>query len=369
MKIVHGFNEKREIVKKELHTSKEKGAFLKWNNEEVIIEPDLKVWNKIYKPNDKSEGFKNAFYVITNDCNKHCDYCYNRDLLCYHPGGDSINQLIKNLEMFVPSERKNIIPFKEHELDGIHPTISYIGGEPTVADTIIPFTRYITETRNNKIFIYTNGIKLLDIDYLKQFPNTNQIIFAISTDINTTEDFIRKVTKNIMKFNFEYGYSIVVSPNKEEQIKNFEIDKICRSYQPQEIRYRVYINQPKGYSDYLSSVMKFIEKSRDISYDYYLDNAWLAHGGFVSTLKYDKTENPDTGNIAIASLPVWRKSFTEILCKWGAFVMNTNYINIPGECHMNSADLFFWRMKHTKEYVTEETKHIWGTKNPYFEGN
>jgi MoaA/NifB/PqqE/SkfB family radical SAM enzyme len=361
MKIVNGFNKKREIVKKELHTSKSKGAFLRYNGEDVILEPDLKLWEKVYRPNEKSEGYLNAFYHMTNKCNKHCKHCYNRDLVNIHPGNTTLEQLITSLEEFVPKDTREIVPFKKYVFDGVHPTVSYIGGEPTVADTTIPFTNYIHNTRNNKIYIYTNGIKLLDIDYLKQFPNTNQIIWSISTDIDTEESFLRKITENIKLFNFEYAYNIVI--NKDALEKNIEIDKICRDYNPQEIRYRSCINQPKGTSDSLSSIIKIIEKIRGISYDYFLDNAHFRHGVFVSSLSYNKTDNPNTGNVAIAILPVWRKTFAEVLCKWGSFVLNTKGINTPGECHMSSSDLFKWRMKHTEDYITEGTKIIWGKIN------
>jgi MoaA/NifB/PqqE/SkfB family radical SAM enzyme len=367
MEIVHGFNTKRKIVKKELHVSKKLGAFLRYKDEDTIIEPDINVWNKVYRPNEDSEGFLNAFYVITNKCNKHCKYCYNRYLLEQNPGNISINNLVKSLEEFVPVDPRDLsnISLKEYVHDRIHPMLKFIGGEPTVAETLVPFINYITNTRQNKIYIYTNGIKLLDIDYLKQFENTNKIMWSISTDKNTSEKFIRSVTENLIKYNFEYGYNIIVGRTENTIQKNLKLDKVCRSYEPQEIRYRALADQIKGYSDYLSSVMKFIERARDIPYDYYLNNANIGHGGYVSILSHNKSENPNTGDVAIAVLPVWKRTFAEALCKWGSFVINTKGINTPGECHINSVDLFKFRMKHTKDYITEGTKIIWGKINPY----
>lgn len=365
MEIVHGLNSKREIVEKELHTSKKYGAFLRYKNEDTIIEPDLKLWNRVYRPNEKPEGFLNAFYHMTNDCNKNCKYCYNRDIDRPHPRDTTLKELIISLDKFVTKDMRDIVPFKKFDYDGIRPTVSFIGGEPTVAKTLIPFTHYIADTRKNKMYIYTNGIKLLDINYLKQFPNTSQIMWSISTDENTSEKYLRDVTENLMKFDFEYGYNIVVGKTEEVIEKNIKIDNICRSYNPQEIRYRACINQNEGTSDYLSTIIKFVERVRDIPYDYFLKNAKFKHGVFVTSLPYDKTDNPDTGNIAIAILPVWKTTFAEVLCKWGSFVINTKGINSPGECHMSSLDLFKWRMKHTKEYITEGTKIFWGKTNPY----
>lgn len=365
MEIVNGINSKRQIVKKELHTSEERGAFLRYDGEDTIIEPDLKLWNVVYRPDEPSEGYLNAFYHMTNDCNKNCKYCYNRDIDRPHPRETTLDELIISLDKFVTKDMREVVQFKKFDYDGIHPTVSFIGGEPTVAKSLVPFTHYINDTRNNKMYIYTNGIKLLDKSYLKQFPNTNQIMFTISTDENTTEKYLRDVTETLEQFNFEYGYNIVVGLTEEAIKKNVEVDNICRSYNPQEIRYRAMINQHKGTTDYLSNIIKFIERARDIPYDYFLENANFRHGVFVSSLLYDKTDNPETGNIAVAILPVWKTTFAEVLCKWGSFVINTKGMNSPGECHISSLDLFKWRMKHTKEYISEGTKIFWGKTNKY----
>lgn len=380
MEIVNGFNIKREIVKKELHTSEKNGAVLRYEGEDTILEPDLKLWNKIYRPNDPSEGYKNAFFHMTEDCNKNCEYCYNRDLLFSHPGDTTLKQFIKGLEEFVTKDTRDVVPFKEHIFDGIQPMISFVGGEPTVSDSLIPFVHYIANTRKNKMFIYTNGIKLLDIDYLKQFPNTSQIMWSISTDINTEESFIRKVTENIMKFNFEYGYNIIVGTKEVAHVcctmtsdpvnelkatikKNLEIDKICRSYEPQEIRYRAFASQKRGYSGYLSSVLKFVAEARDIPYNHFLENMWFGHAGIVSSLSHLKTENPNTGKIAVALIPIWKRTFAESLCKWGSFIINSFPLNLPSEGHMGCYALYKWRMEHTKDYISEGTKVIWGKFN------
>jgi len=367
MEIVHGLDIDRKIVEKELYTSKKKGAFLRYEGEDTILEPDLKVWNKIHRLNEESVGYLHAFYHMTNECNKHCDYCYNRYLLLQLPGDTSTEKLIKSLDAFVPSEPKDLssTSLKEYVYDGVHPMIKFVGGEPTVADSLPSFINHITNTRQNKIYIYTNGIKLLDGDYLKQFENTNKIMWSLSTDKNTPEDFIRSVTENLIKFNFEYGYNIVIGKTEDTIQKNMVIDKICRSYEPQEIRYRALADHVKGESDHLSSVMKFIERTRDITYDYFLNNADFGQSGYVSILPYDKTENPNTGHVTIAKIPVWKHTIAESINKWGSFIINSTYINTAGECHMNSPDLYRFRMKHTEDYISEGTKIIWGKQNPY----
>jgi len=365
MKIVHGFNEAREIVKKELHVSKNDGAFLRYKGEDTLIEPDINIWNKIYRPDDPSEGFHNAFYHITNECNKGCDYCYNRYLLQQLPGENDVSKLTGSLDAFVPTDTREVVPYREYIYDGLHPTISFIGGEPTVAESLIPFIEYIVSRGTNKMYVFTNGIKLLDMEYLKQFPNTSQIMFSISTDMNTTEEFVRTVTENLMKFNFEYGYNLVVGRTESTILKNLEVDAILRQYEPEEIRYRAFADQVKGTLDYASSMVAFIERSRGIPYDYYVQNANWGHGSIVSWLDYDLSENLKTGRVSIAVLPVWKRTFAEIQAKRGSFIINTTYINSPGECHMNSPALYKWRMENTKNYITKGTQSIWGKKNPF----
>jgi len=365
MKIVNGFNHKREIVEKELHVDKDRGAFLRYNGEDTVIEPDVNVWNRIYRPNDPSEGFVVAFYHMTNECNKHCEYCYNRYLFRHHPGNTKLENLIKSLDEFVPVDYRDVVPFKDYVFDNIHPQITFVGGEPTVSDNLPPFVEHIVNTRNNKMYVYTNGIKLQDIDYLKQFPNTNQIMWSISTDKDTPKEFLDTTIGNIKKFKHEYGFNLVVGTTEETIEKNLEIDEWLKSYNPQEIRYRAVCDQRKGTSDYLSNIIKFIARTRDISYQHFLDKSHIGHGGFVSTLRAEDSDDPSKGKVSVALLPVWKQTFAEAVCKWGSFMINTTFLNVPAECHMYSVPLYKWRMEHTKEYISEGNMPVWGKRNPY----
>jgi len=355
--IVHGLNKAREIIERKLHTKKD-GVYL----DNTLIEPDVNLFNKYYRPDDPSEGFLNAFYQITNKCNKQCEYCYNRYLLLHHPGNTSVQQLVQSLEDFVPADHRDVQPFRDYVFDGFRPTISFIGGEPTVAPELPAFVHYICASRNNKVYIYTNGIILADPDFLKQFPNTSQIMWSISTDKNTTQEFLMEILQNLETYtNHEYGFNIIVGEQESTKKKNLQLNDYMLKWNPEEIRYRAVCDQLKGHSDYLSNVIKFIEKARGIDYDYYVNNAKIGHGGYVSSLK------TDNGKIAAAMLPVWDRTFAELVSAWGSFVLNTTHINAPGECHMNSPELYKWRMAHTEKYISEGTKPIWGKINPYVE--
>jgi len=357
MTIVHGLNEKREIIERELRI-KLGGVYL----DSTLIEPDAHLFSKYWRPDDPSEGYMNAFYQITNKCNKQCEYCYNRYLLLHHPGNTDLQQLIYSLEEFVPADPRPVQKFRDYVYDGLHPTVSFIGGEPTVAETLIPFVHYIcgAKNRNNKIYIYTNGIKLADPNYLRQFPNTNQIMWSISTDKNTKQEFLMEILQNLETYTkHEYGFNVIVGETESTQRQNLKLNDYLLKWNPEEIRYRAICDQIKGTSDYLSNVIKFIEEARGIKYRHYVDNAKFGHGGYVSSLKTDE------GKVAAAMLPVWNRTCAEMVSAWGSFVLNTTHINAPGECHMNSPELYKWRMAHTSKYISEGTKPIWGKINRY----
>jgi len=306
----------------------------------------------------------NAFINITKECNKNCHYCYSKDFKAHAPDYPLLN-LMNTVDLFVPADNRIVVPFRQYQYDSIHPTISFVGGEPTVAKTLLPLIEHIISRGTNKIYIFTNGIKLLDKEYLRQFSNTSQIMFSLSVDINTEVDFIRSVTENLMKFNFEYGYNLVVGRSEETIQPLLKLDKTLREYEPEEIRYRALSDQIKGLQDCPSSIVKFIERSRGIPYDYFIANCNWGHGSIVSMLDCDKSENPKTGRVSIAMIPVWRKTFAEIQAKRGCFIVNTKYLLTPSEGQIESKDLYNYRMKHTKKYMTESTKCVWGEKN-YF---
>lgn len=366
MEIVHGLNAERCIVEKELHVTEEKGAFLRYEDVDTVIEPNIKVWNKIYRPDDPPEGFKNAFYQLTNECNKNCEYCYNRYLLLYHPCDTTVKQLVQSTEEFIPVDTREIVPYRDYIYDGYHPTISFIGGEPTVADTLIPLVWYIHGSRNNRMYIYTNGINLLKKDYLKQFPNTNQILWSLSVDKFTKHSFIKRVMDKIQETNHEISFNIIIGQTEETIQNNLAMDQFIReNYDPEEIRYRAIIDQRMGVAGYLSDILKFIERARGITLDHYIENAFMGHGGFVCSLKPEFSDDPKKGKVAAAVLPVWGQTFAEAVSKWGSFIMNTTYMNAPGECHMNSPELYRWRMSHPEICKSEATEIIWGKQNPY----
>ncbi len=349
--IVHGLNRDREIIEKELTTKKE-GVFLN----DTLIEPDADLfWNKLYSTG-RHEGFTNAFIQITNRCNKDCTYCYNRWLILKHPGGTRVDQLVPMIEKYVPDDDRGVLTYKNFTYEGGNPKIGYLGGEPTIARSFIPLLHYLCSARNNKQYVYTNGIKLLDMDYLKNLPNTNQIMFTISCDDQTTPEFINQVTNNLDQFNLEYGFSLIVGQDEKREL---EFNELFMKFNIQEIRYRAFSDQREGTSDYLSNVIKFIEKAQGIKYDDFVQQLDMGRGGMIGAVVANGIK------MSTATIPVWGQSIAEQVCRSGSFVLNTTCVSSPGECHMNSKELYRFRMSMTDEIYTDSLKPIWGTRNTY----
>jgi hypothetical protein len=353
--IVHGLNEQRKIVEKELKVTDE-GVYL----DDVLLETDVDLWNRIYRPNDPNEGFCVAFYQLTNDCNKKCAYCYNRYLLKQHPGVVAVDKLVQSLEEFTPKDTRPVQRYRDYEFDGIHPLYAFIGGEPTVAPELPAFLHYICATRNNKIYVYTNGINITeDKHWIKQFPDTHQIMWSLSCDRDTTPEYIDKFVDIVGPRSNEYGFNLIIPESESGRDYALKLNDHMLQYHPEEIRYRGLSDQIEGTSAMLSDVIKFVAEARDITYDDFKKYAHFGHGGFVSTMT-----NP-RGKISTALLPIWKRTFGEMLCKWGSYLINTYYFNTPGECHMNSADLLKWRMKNSHLFINEGVKMFWGKVNPY----
>lgn len=364
---VHGLDHFRMIVEKNL-IYKDDGVWLESENDSVHLETDIDVWKKQYTPENPIGGYFTAFFHLTNDCNKNCRYCYEKTLPIKHPGNNTLEEFIYSIQKYVPDDPRGYgeRPYKEYKYDGYHPVIRFVGGEPTMFPDLDKLVHWIVENTNNKIHIYTNGIKLLDDDYLKRFPNSNQINWALSVDHETDPAFIRTITENIIdnNSNHEYSYGVLLScPTAKKML---EVDKICREYNPQEIRYRGISDQLHGkFFPKLSQLIQFICKSRGLDKDYYLENARF-HQQCLSCLSYDKTDNPDTGNIVTAILPLWRTMIVEDMVKYGSFVINTKFLNHSCETHAVSGALYKWRMSIKDITYHPGLEPIWGKVNDIF---
>lgn len=353
---VHGLNKARDIIERDLRT-KMGGVYL----DSTLIEKDAELfWDKLWS-DGKHEGFTNAFIQITNRCNKKCPYCYNRDLLLKHPGGTRVNQLVPMIEHYVPDDDRGVQTYKDFTYEGGNPKIGYLGGEPTIAKSFVPLLHYLCSARSNKQYVYTNGIKLVDMDYLKSLPNTNQIMFAISCDEQTDREFLDSIMRNLEKFKFEYGFSMICKDTEHNQMLHDYFMSRIDDPNMQEIRYRAASDQRAGRSDFLSDILRYMEKMQGIDYDTLKEKLVIGRGGMIGAVMAAGIK------LSTATIPVWGQAIAEQVSRSGSFVLNTTVVSSPGECHMNSAPLYRFRMGMTDEIYTDSLKPIWGTWNHYMD--
>jgi hypothetical protein len=364
--IVHGLDKRRFVVEKELTVTKEDGAILKYEDDEFVLERDYEVWNKIWtENNDGPNGFTCAFIIITNDCNKHCAYCYNEKLQIKNPGGPTEEQLINIMKKYIPNDTRSYanVPYKDYKYDKIHPILRYIGGEPTVAPTLKGTLKWAVENTGNKQWMCTNGILMQDKKFFDDVPKTNQIIWALSIDKYTDEDFIKRWTDNVIEYGGgnEYAYGIMI--DDDDWAGTIKQDEILRTYKPQEIRYRGMNNEIGTQFPMVSDMMKFVEEARGIKRETFMNEAsWYQQT--LTCLNHKDTENSDTGNLVLARLPVARTVIAEMACNQASFMITTKSFWNPYEGHSSSPHLFKWRMSRPDKYYKEDAhKLFWDKTN------
>lgn len=364
---VDALDKNRNIVEKELIISKEFGAILKYNGKELCIEKDYDIWNKIQAIDSPPDGFSCAFIMITNDCNKHCEYCYNRDLKFKHRGDHSKKQIINTIKKFIPEDNRGYenLSYKDYKYDSIHPVVRILGGEPTVSKNLSDLLQWGVINTNHKYYISTNGILMQDKNFFKNITKSKQICWALSIDKYTKPDFIKKWTENIIDYggSNEYAYGLIIDDNNwPNTIKQ---DNILRTYQPQEIRYRGLSCEDGSVFPMMSDIIEFVKEARGISKEIFINKAkWYQQ--ILTCLSYKHTENLNTGNIVLARLPVWNTLIADIACKQSSFVMNTKGFWNTAETHTSSIDLFKYRMKRSDKYYCENShKLFWGKQNTY----
>jgi len=365
MKVL-GLNKNREVVEKELTVTEEHGAVLTYKDTSICIEPNIKFFDKIYKPWEGPNGFMCSFVMTTSKCNKKCDYCYEQKMKVRHYGDPTADELISIMKDFIPVDDRGYgtKPYKDYKYDGFHPVLRLIGGEPTVFDGLSKYLHWLCENRDHKIMIYTNGIKMLNKKFFDDLPKSSKIVWCLSIDWNTPDDFIKKWADNVMNCGGDNEIAASILINDKDWKIGIHHDEIIRKYPTQEIRYRGMSEQDGSKISTASDVLNFITEARGIKAETFINKAkWYQQ--ILTCLSYKDTENPETGNIVAARLPVWNTALIEELSKSASFTINTKSFWNPTEGHCASVPLFIYRMKNPQKYYHEAHKLFWGKQNPY----
>lgn len=106
-----------------------------------------------------------VYFAITNRCNMHCKVCYMLDKDGSFPFDDMSLEDIKRFLQKVGKNKK----------------IQLFGGEPTVRDDIFEIIRMIKKSGNIPM-LFTNGLKLADLNYVKMLSESGIKIVSMSLD-------------------------------------------------------------------------------------------------------------------------------------------------------------------------------------------
>ena len=125
---------------------------------------------------------------ITNRCNMSCEICFMKNACGDFEFEEMLLEDIKNLIKKI-GKNKNITLF---------------GGEPTIRNDLFEIIDFISNSGNTAV-LFTNGIKLADVDYVKKLAATNlKKIFLSIDSLNGKHNVILekkiKAIQNLKKF-------------------------------------------------------------------------------------------------------------------------------------------------------------------------
>ena len=133
---------------------------------QVLIEPDEDFFNSLEYGVEAPRYINRnnlTMFDVSTACNKKCDYCYAKP---NRRPQKSIDQLLLDLER-VP-----------------HRTVILMGAEPTTRPDLPELVRAINSA-GKRTFLFTNGIKLADENYISELVDAGIRYFEISVDPQT----------------------------------------------------------------------------------------------------------------------------------------------------------------------------------------
>lgn len=213
-----------------------------------LIEPDAQFYLDYQY---ERHALQSYFLEITNRCNLACPHCYQ--MPDNKSNDDSIDSIIEKIKSWP---------------DDGYP-VSLVGAEPTMRADLVDLILKIKELpgKARTIMILTNGVKLANEAYAKQFENINGVIWTFGLNHKTYQGLkVRekqiKGIENCIKYKLpikNISYTLLDMSQLEDcvnEIVSFGF-KYCQQYR---IRCGADIGRsPKGDQIYLSQLIKATE--------------------------------------------------------------------------------------------------------------
>jgi len=128
--------------------------------EKYLIEPDANFYINYTYPKRNLQEFLNAVCLdITNRCNLKCPHCYQ--IPDNKSQDSSINSIIDQIKKW-PSQRAVVL----------------MGAEPTIRNDLPDIIEEINKIAVRPIMILTNGVRLANLNYAKQFLKFDNVYFT-----------------------------------------------------------------------------------------------------------------------------------------------------------------------------------------------
>jgi len=237
----------------------------KHGKSEGFIEKDVKLYKTMMNEKEETVPCRIVVVPITHRCNLNCKFCYvpKRDLRekTTEELKEEIRKIIKETDAYA---------------------ITLAGGEPTLREDLFELVKFISDEYPSKCTaILTNGLKLVDLDYVKKIKESGAIVTfsfngfdeKVYQEINNTN--LLNVKLEALKNLKEMQIPTTLSPTifrglNENELKNivqYALNNLDFIF---EIRIRGGArvgrhgdNKPLQYSEMLSLVTEAFGKDRD----------------------------------------------------------------------------------------------------------
>jgi len=232
---------------------------------EGFIEKDVNLYKQMMNDKEEEIPFKTVTMPITHKCNLNCKFCFvpKRDLR------------EKTTEELKEEIRKVI-----RQTDALG--ISLSGGEPTLKEDLFELVKFISDEYPSKYtVILTNGLKLVDPDYVKKIKESGaSVLFSFNgfndkvyEKINNTKlsDIKLRALKNLKKFKVSTSLSPTIfrglNENELKPIAQYALNNLDFIV---ELRIRGGArvgrhgdNKPFAYSEILDLIAEAFDEDRD----------------------------------------------------------------------------------------------------------
>jgi len=202
-------NKEQDVNKPSLHSKNRRKIIdpCQFSSSEYIFKPTKEDWKIVKKK------FLSVIIYLTDKCNSNCKICFEKDSNIYKFDDINYGNLIKILNYI--GKNKKVILF---------------GGEPTVRKDLFKIIKLINSS-GNFVEIYTNGIKLYDLNYVKRLKEygVKKVHFSfdgfredIYSSLRNNPDYLKiklKALKNLEKCSMNVGlWSTIARGINDDQI-------------------------------------------------------------------------------------------------------------------------------------------------------